>query len=151
MIAIADYGIGNLGSVTKAFRRAGAEVRLRDLYAERFDPRLTAHDLYIYEDEAKNGAAFAGEIDAIVRLAFRGTAAPGGRGRRHDSGGGAGCEPGIERWTVSPQGARGHAGRAGSIPPGGVRVSGARDQANAPVGGQDVSRTPGQAVRQRVL
>ncbi len=28
MIAIADYGIGNLGSVTKGFRRAGAEVRL---------------------------------------------------------------------------------------------------------------------------
>lgn len=28
MIAIADYGIGNLGSVTKAFRRAGAEVEL---------------------------------------------------------------------------------------------------------------------------
>jgi glutamine amidotransferase len=28
MIAVADYGIGNLGSVTKAFRRAGAEVRL---------------------------------------------------------------------------------------------------------------------------
>jgi glutamine amidotransferase len=28
VIAIADYGIGNLGSVTKAFRRAGAEVRL---------------------------------------------------------------------------------------------------------------------------
>jgi glutamine amidotransferase len=28
MIAIADYGIGNLGSVTKAFRRVGAEVRL---------------------------------------------------------------------------------------------------------------------------
>jgi glutamine amidotransferase len=28
MIAIADYGIGNLGSVTKAFRRAGAEVQL---------------------------------------------------------------------------------------------------------------------------
>jgi glutamine amidotransferase len=27
-IAIADYGIGNLGSVTKAFRGAGAEVRL---------------------------------------------------------------------------------------------------------------------------
>jgi glutamine amidotransferase len=27
-IAIADYGIGNLGSVTKAFRRAGAEVVL---------------------------------------------------------------------------------------------------------------------------
>ena len=26
MIAIADYGIGNLGSVTKAFRHAGAEV-----------------------------------------------------------------------------------------------------------------------------
>jgi imidazole glycerol-phosphate synthase subunit HisH len=28
VIAIADYGIGNLGSVTKAFRRAGAEVAL---------------------------------------------------------------------------------------------------------------------------
>jgi len=28
MIAIADYGIGNLGSVTKAFRHAGAEVQL---------------------------------------------------------------------------------------------------------------------------
>ncbi len=28
MIAIADYGIGNLGSVTKSFRRAGADVRL---------------------------------------------------------------------------------------------------------------------------
>ncbi len=28
MIAIADYGIGNLGSVTKAFRHAGAEVAL---------------------------------------------------------------------------------------------------------------------------
>ncbi len=27
-IAIADYGIGNLGSVTKAFRGAGADVRL---------------------------------------------------------------------------------------------------------------------------
>jgi imidazole glycerol-phosphate synthase subunit HisH len=27
-IAIADYGIGNLGSVTKAFRHAGAEVQL---------------------------------------------------------------------------------------------------------------------------
>src|SRR5882724_7685428 len=27
-ITIADYGIGNLGSVTKAFRRAGAEVVL---------------------------------------------------------------------------------------------------------------------------
>jgi glutamine amidotransferase len=28
VIAIADYGIGNLGSVTKGFRHAGAEVRL---------------------------------------------------------------------------------------------------------------------------
>jgi len=28
MIAIADYGIGNLGSVTKAFRHVGAEVQL---------------------------------------------------------------------------------------------------------------------------
>jgi glutamine amidotransferase len=28
VIAIADYGIGNLGSVTKAFRQAGAEIQL---------------------------------------------------------------------------------------------------------------------------
>jgi glutamine amidotransferase len=28
VIAVADYGIGNLGSVTKAFRHVGAEVRL---------------------------------------------------------------------------------------------------------------------------
>ena len=28
MIAVVDYGIGNLGSVTKGFRRAGAEVEL---------------------------------------------------------------------------------------------------------------------------
>jgi len=28
VIAIVDYGIGNLGSVTKGFRRAGAEVEL---------------------------------------------------------------------------------------------------------------------------
>jgi putative NADPH-quinone reductase len=44
---------------------AGAEVRLRDLYAEGFDPRLTAHDLDIYEDESRNGEAFAGEIADI--------------------------------------------------------------------------------------
>jgi glutamine amidotransferase len=30
MICIADYGIGNLGSVAKAFRHVGAEVRLSD-------------------------------------------------------------------------------------------------------------------------
>ena len=41
---------------------AGAEVRLRNLYAEGFDPTLTARDLDIYEDEAVNGAAVAGEI-----------------------------------------------------------------------------------------
>jgi putative NADPH-quinone reductase len=40
-------------------------VRLRDLYAEGFDPKLTAHDLDIYEDESRNGAAFAGEIADI--------------------------------------------------------------------------------------
>lgn len=34
MIAIADYGIGNLGSVTKAFRRCRAEVRLTGELAE---------------------------------------------------------------------------------------------------------------------
>jgi putative NADPH-quinone reductase len=48
--------------VLDRLRAAGAEVRLRDLYAEGFDPTLTAHDLDIYEDESLNGAAFAGEI-----------------------------------------------------------------------------------------
>ena len=48
--------------VTDRLAAAGAEVRLRDLYAEGFDPRMTAHDLDIYEDEAVNGAAFAAEI-----------------------------------------------------------------------------------------
>ncbi len=41
---------------------AGAEVRLRDLYAEGFDPRLTAADLECYEDEAENGRLVLSEI-----------------------------------------------------------------------------------------
>jgi NAD(P)H dehydrogenase (quinone) len=35
-------------------RAAGAETRLRDLYAEGFDPVLSAREHEIYEDEAIN-------------------------------------------------------------------------------------------------
>ena len=44
---------------------AGADVRLRDLYAEGFDPRLTAADLDAYVDETRNGATLRGEIDDL--------------------------------------------------------------------------------------
>ncbi|MGI1662487.1 NAD(P)H-dependent oxidoreductase [Palleronia sp. KMU-117] len=43
--------------VLEKLHAAGAEVRLTDLYARGFDPRLTAHDLEIYEDEAANQLA----------------------------------------------------------------------------------------------
>lgn len=49
--------------------------------------------------------------------------------------------------TTSGQRARRPAVRALPMPPGGVRVSGSRDKANAPVGRQDVSRIPGQSSR----
>ncbi len=44
---------------------AGAEVRLRDLYAEGFDPRLTASDLDCYEDESRNCDLVRSEVDDI--------------------------------------------------------------------------------------
>jgi glutamine amidotransferase len=56
MIAIADYGIGNLGSVTKAFRRCGAEVRLTG------DPgELRAADAVVLPGDG----AFAATMDEI--------------------------------------------------------------------------------------
>jgi glutamine amidotransferase len=54
MIAIADYGIGNLGSVTKAFRHAGADVRLSG------DPgELRAADALVLPGDGAFGAAMA--------------------------------------------------------------------------------------------
>src|SRR5258706_13265919 len=58
MIAIADYGIGNLGSVTKAFRRAGAEVVLTG------DPAvLRAADALILPGDG----AFGATMDEVTR------------------------------------------------------------------------------------
>ena len=43
MIAIVDYGIGNLGSVTKGFRPVGAEVQLTG------EPEVWETELQEYE------------------------------------------------------------------------------------------------------
>ncbi len=58
MIAIADYGIGNLGSVTKAFRHAGAEVTLTA------DPQaLRAADALVLPGDG----AFGATMDEVTR------------------------------------------------------------------------------------
>ena len=58
MIAIADYGIGNLGSVTKGFRHAGAEVRLTG------DPEeLRRADALVLPGDG----AFAATMDEVER------------------------------------------------------------------------------------
>ncbi|MGP1357614.1 NAD(P)H-dependent oxidoreductase [Roseicyclus sp.] len=62
MRALVVYCHPRRGSFTEAVRdvvlaklaAAGAEVRLRDLYAEGFDPVLSGHEHEIYEDEARN-------------------------------------------------------------------------------------------------
>jgi glutamine amidotransferase len=57
-IAVADYGIGNLGSVTKAFRGAGAEVLLSG------DPAvLRAADALVLPGDG----AFAATMDEVTR------------------------------------------------------------------------------------
>ena len=57
MIAVVDYGIGNLGSVTKGFRRAGAEVELTG------DPALLRRaDALVLPGDGAFGATMA-EID----------------------------------------------------------------------------------------
>ena len=54
MIAIADYGIGNLGSVTRGFRRSGADVRLSG------DPAvLRAADALVLPGDGAFGATMA--------------------------------------------------------------------------------------------
>ncbi len=62
MRALVVYCHPRRGSFTEAVRNvvlekladARAEVRLRDLYAERFDPVLSAQEHAAYEDEARN-------------------------------------------------------------------------------------------------
>ena len=57
MIAIADYGIGNLGSVTKGFRHAGAEVSLTGDLAE-----LRAADAIVLPGDG----AFAATMEEVT-------------------------------------------------------------------------------------
>jgi glutamine amidotransferase len=73
MIAIVDYGIGNLGSVTKGFRRAGAEVELSG------DPELLRRaDALVLPGDGAFGAAMdeieRRGLEALLREAIeRGT------------------------------------------------------------------------------
>jgi putative NADPH-quinone reductase len=68
MRALVVYCHPRQGSFTEAVRdvvlerlaAAAAEVRLRDLYAEGFDPTLSAREHEIYEDEAQNRLAVEG-------------------------------------------------------------------------------------------
>jgi glutamine amidotransferase len=73
MIAIADYGIGNLGSVTKAFRRAGAEVVLTG------DPEaLRRADALVLPGDGAFGATMA-EIDRRGLVPVLGEAGESGK------------------------------------------------------------------------
>ncbi len=70
MRALVVYCHPRRGSFTAAVRdvvlerlaAAGSEVRLRDLYAEGFDPRLSADDLGCYEDTARNTELVARDV-----------------------------------------------------------------------------------------
>jgi len=73
MRALVVYCHPRKGSFTAAVRDVvmgkladhGAEARLRDLYAEGFDPLLSAHEHEVYEDESLNRVAMAGHIDDL--------------------------------------------------------------------------------------
>ena len=72
-IAIVDYGIGNLGSVTKAFRHVGAETRLSD------DPAvLRSADALVLPGDGAFGATMdevrrRGLVAPLLEAAGRGT------------------------------------------------------------------------------
>lgn len=51
--------------VLEKLNAAGAEVRLRDLYSEGFNPILSAHELEIYEDCDKNQEPVAAYCDDL--------------------------------------------------------------------------------------
>ncbi len=73
MRALVVYAHPRMGSFTEAvrdgvlekLRAAGADIRLRDLYAEGFDPVLSAHELEIYENEAINQAPVQTHCDDL--------------------------------------------------------------------------------------
>jgi putative NADPH-quinone reductase len=73
MRALVIYCHPRRGSFTEAVRdvvldrlaAAGAEIRLRDLYAEGFDPVLSAPEHAGYEDESANRAPVAGHVDDL--------------------------------------------------------------------------------------
>jgi putative NADPH-quinone reductase len=74
MRALVIYCHPRRGSFTEAVRNvvlekladAGAEVRLRDLYAEGFDPVLSAREHETYEDEARNRASVAEHCEDLA-------------------------------------------------------------------------------------
>jgi hypothetical protein len=74
MRALVIYCHPRRGSFTEAVRdvvleklqAVGAEVRLRDLYAEGFDPVLSAREHESYEDEAINRDPVATHCDDVV-------------------------------------------------------------------------------------
>ena len=52
-------------TVVAGLERGGAEVRLVDLYGERFEASLSATELTDYEDEAVNCAPVQAHVDAL--------------------------------------------------------------------------------------
>ncbi|QIE40545.1 NAD(P)H-dependent oxidoreductase [Meridianimarinicoccus aquatilis] len=52
-------------TVVENLENAGAEVRIIDLYAEPFDPCLSAQELAAYEDEAVNCTPVQSHVDAL--------------------------------------------------------------------------------------
>ena len=74
MRALVIYCHPRRGSFTEAVRdvvleklqAVGAEMRLRDLYAEGFDPVLSAREHEIYEDESINQDPVASHCDDLV-------------------------------------------------------------------------------------
>ncbi|QBF30687.1 NAD(P)H-dependent oxidoreductase [Thalassococcus sp. S3] len=73
MRALVVYSHPREGSFNAAIRdlvldklqAAGAEIRLIDLYKSGFDPRLTSHELDIYEDTSMNTHHIAEQVDAL--------------------------------------------------------------------------------------
>lgn len=74
MRALVVYCHPREGSFTSAVRdlvlerleQAGAEIRLTDLYARDFDPRLTADELGIYEDTTRNRDPVRSDCDDLM-------------------------------------------------------------------------------------
>jgi putative NADPH-quinone reductase len=52
-------------TVVERLTAAGAEIRLRDLYKDGFDPSLSAHELENYEDTALNTAPVASDVEDL--------------------------------------------------------------------------------------